>query len=163
MAPARASAARAGKLDDAWTVMLQSYDQASDWTLPTACRLRTAGECPGDAQLAFGSFPEALQWFLGEHGYTPPIYVEPLWATGPSFDCGGVTAEGELVVCADAGLATLDRALTVVFTRASALSRDRRGLRSAQRAFLDRRNQTRDVAELTGLYQARIDQLLAIE
>ena len=158
-----ASAARAGALDEAWAVMLQAYDQASDWTLPTACRLRTAGECPPDAQLTFGTFPEALQWFLGERGYTAPIYIEPLRAAGPSFDCGGVTTSGEIVVCADGALATQDCTLAVVFTRALALSRDRSALRSAQRAFLAARNTMGEQTELRSLYEARINQLLAID
>lgn len=158
-----AAAARAGTLDEAWTVMLRSYDQASDWTLPTACRLRTAGECPSEAKLTFGTFPEALQWFLGEHGYTSQTYVEPLRTSGPSFDCGGVTTNGELQVCANSALSTLDRTLAVAFTRATALSRDRGSLRAAQRAFLFDRYLTQDVEQLTALYQARIDQLLSIE
>lgn len=158
-----ASAARAGSLDDAWRAMLQSYDQASAWTLPTACRVRTAGECPPEAVLTFGSFPEALQWFLGEHGYSAPIYIEPLRSAGPSFDCGGVTSPGENAVCADPGLATLDRALAVVYTRALALSSDRLALRATQRAYLATRNAEQDAARLPQLYEDRINQLVAID
>lgn len=158
-----ASAARAGNLDQAWAVMLQSYDQGSDWVLPTACRIRTAGECPADAQLTFSTFPEALQWFLGEHGYTPAIYIEPLRSAGPSFDCGGVAAPGELIVCADGNLATLDRGLAVVFNRVLALSTNRAALRVAQRTFLTERNASSEQGELRRLYETRINQLLAID
>lgn len=158
-----ASATRAGSLDEAWRTMLQSYDQASVWTLPTACRVRTADDCPAEAVLTFGSFPEALQWFLGEHGYSAPIYIEPLRAAGPSFDCGGVTSPGEIAVCSDPGLATLDRALAVVYTRALALSSDRLALRATQRAYLATRNAEQDAARLPRLYEDRINQLVAID
>lgn len=158
-----ASAARAGGLDQAWSVMLRSYDQSSDWTLPTACRIRTAGECPADAQQIFANFPEALQWFLGEHGYAPPIYLAPLNATGPSFACGGVTTPGELAVCTDPTLSTLDRTLAVAYTRASALSPDRASLRSVQQSFLRDRNGRSEPSDLARLYEARIGQLLVIE
>ncbi|CAN5246890.1 hypothetical protein BH10PSE1_BH10PSE1_24440 [soil metagenome] len=158
-----ASAARTGALDEAWSTMLHAYDQASDWTLPTACRIRTSGSCPANAELTFGSFPEALQWFLGEHGYTSPVYVEPLHAAGPSFDCGGVTSVGEIAVCQDSSLATLDRTIAVVYTRALALSADRAALRSAQRTFQSTRNGLADPALLRPLYEGRINQLLAID
>lgn len=158
-----ASAARLGRLDEAWSVMLRSYDQQTEWTYPTACRVRTASACPEDAVLKFGSYPEALQWFIGEQGYGPRVYVEPLRAAGPSFECGGVRSAGELSVCSDPALALLDRTLAVVFTRAMALSRDRSALRDAQRAFLRERNAAVDLSNLPSLYEARINQLLAVD
>jgi uncharacterized protein YecT (DUF1311 family) len=158
-----AAAARAGKLDEAWAVMLGSYDQAQVWELPKACRLRTAGACPTEAEIKFATYPEALQWFLGEHGYAPKVYVEPMRSSGPSFDCSRVTSPGENAVCGSPSLAEMDRALALVFARAMALSPDRTRLRSAQRTFLASRNATADVEALAALYQSRIEQLVAIE
>ena len=158
-----AAAARAGKLDEAWAVMLRSYDQAYVWDLPKACRLRTAGACPPEAEIKFATYPEALQWFLGEHGYAPKTYIVPMRSAGPSFDCGGVVTAGEIAVCGSPQLAELDRGLAAVFVRATALTPDRARLRSAQRAFLIQRNAASDVATLAIMYQDRTEQLLAVE
>lgn len=158
-----ASAARTGALDDAWTLMLASYDQASEWNLPTACRVRTASDCPADALLTFATFPEALQWFLGDKGYTPRPYLEPLNAAGPSYNCGSVSSDGEVAVCGDPGLAVLDRTLAVAFTRAMALTETRTSLRASQRQFIDQRNAVADSTTLRSTYEARIEQLLAID
>lgn len=130
-----ASAARAGRLDGAWAEMLDAYDQASDWTLPTACRVRTSGSCPVGAEMTFSTFPEALQWFLGEHGYTRKVYIAPLDATGPSYDCGAARTVSERAICRSSDLAMLDRTLAVAYSRAMALARDRAALRATQRSF----------------------------
>lgn len=158
-----ASAARAGRLDAAWAEMLGAYDQASEWPLPTACRIRTAGSCPVGAELTFSTFPEALQWFLGEHGYTDKSYVEPLNAAGPSFSCGAARTPSERVLCQSPDLAVLDRTLAVAYARAMALSRDRAALRSSQRAFHDARRNETDSFRLTALYEDRIGQLLSVD
>lgn len=158
-----ATAARTGRLDAAWAEMLNAYDQMSDWQLPTACRVRTSASCPAGAEMTFSTFPEALQWFLGEHGYTDKVYVAPLNATGPSYDCGAARTASERAICRSPDLAVLDRTLAVAYSRAMALSRDRLALRATQRAFhLTRRNED-DAARLTALYDARIDELLAID
>lgn len=158
-----ASSARAGRLDDAWAEMLGAYDQASDWILPTACRVRTASECPAGAQLSFSTYPEALQWFLGEHGYTERAYVAPLAATGPSYACGAASTLSERAICLSADLSLLDRTLAVAYSRAMALTSDRSALRAGQRAFHAERRDVTDEGELKSLYEARIGQLLAID
>ena len=40
----------------------------------------------------------------------------------PSFDCGNAQSRGEMAVCSDAGLATLDRSMTAQYRRALALA-----------------------------------------
>ncbi len=158
-----ASAARAGRLDVAWTEMLNAYDQVSDWQLPTACRVRTSGSCPTGAEMTFSTFPEALQWFLGEHGYAAKVYVAPLNATGPSYDCGAARTVSERSICRSPDLAVLDRTLAVAYARAMALSRDRTALRATQRSFHQARRDEGDVVMLASLYEDRIDELLAID
>lgn len=158
-----AASARAGRLDAAWSEMLTAYDQESDWTLPRACRVRTAAVCPQGAELTFATFPEALQWFLGENGYTAKVYVEPLDAAGPSFDCGSARTASEQAICRSPALGLLDRTLAVAYTRAHALMRNRAALRASQRAFQTARRDVDDGAVLTGLYEARIGELLAVE
>lgn len=158
-----ASAARAGRLDAAWTEMLNAYDQVSDWQLPTACRIRTSGSCPTGAEMTFSTFPEALQWFLGEQGYTDKVYVAPLNATGPSYDCGAARTTSERAVCRSPDLAVLDRTLAVAYARAMALSRDRAALRATQRSFHQARRDEGDDVRLATLYEDRVDELLAID
>src|SRR5690606_20034784 len=60
-----AAAARAGQFNNAWRLMLNSYNRYSSWQLPTACRLKSLeSQCPSDETVRFSSYPEALQWFL---------------------------------------------------------------------------------------------------
>lgn len=157
-----ATAARVGQLDQAWAFMLRSYDQSSDWIYPSACRVRTAAECPAEAELKFASFPESLQWFLGEQGYTAPSYVEPLQARGPSFSCGAARKASEQAICASNELSALDRLMARAYTRATALTADRASLRTSQRDFLAARDQAFDELALRDLYADRIRQLAAI-
>ena len=158
-----ASAARAGRLDTAWAEMLGAYDQASDWILPKACRVRTAGACPAGAEMTFSTYPEALQWFLGEHGYADKAYVEPLNATGPSYNCGAARTVSEQAICRSPNLSVLDRTLAVAYSRASALSRDRAALRESQRAFRALRRDEASESALAALYERRIGELLSID
>lgn len=158
-----ASAARAGRLDAAWAEMLNAYDQMSEWQLPTACRVRTPGSCPAGAEMTFSTFPEALQWFLGEQDYTAKVYVAPLNATGPSYDCGAARTVSERAICRSPDLAVLDRTLAVAYARATALSHDRAALRDTQRTFHQARRDEGDPVRLALLYEDRIDELLAID
>jgi len=158
-----ASSARLGRLDAAWAEMLGAYDQAADWDLPVACRVRTAAACPVGAELTFSTYPEALQWFLGEHGYTVKSYVAPLNANGPSFDCGAARTPSERAICQTPALGLLDRTLAVSYARAHALSRNRPALRTSQRSFQTARRDLADSVSLTALYEARIGELLAVE
>lgn len=158
-----ASSARSGRLDAAWAEMLNAYDQVSAWQLPTACRVRTSGSCPTGAEMTFSTFPEALQWFLGEHGYIDRVYVAPLNATGPSYDCGAARTLSERAICRSPDLAVLDRTLAVAYARAMALSRDRAALRATQRIFHQARRDEGDHDRLASLYEDRVDELLAID
>jgi hypothetical protein len=66
-----AEAAILGRAQRAWRVMLDSYDKTSDWTLPTRCDVpRQDGKCPEGHEHAFKTYPEALEWFLYDTGYT---------------------------------------------------------------------------------------------
>jgi hypothetical protein len=73
-----ATAARAGRLDEAWARMFAAYDRDSDWPLPQGCRTNPPeGECPAEDMILFDNYPDALRHFLVEHsyvdrGWTPP-------------------------------------------------------------------------------------------
>jgi len=157
-----ATAARLGSLDEAWSVMLRSYDQQDGWATPTACRVRTSTACPTGAEVRFQTYPEALQWFLGEHGYTDPSYLAPLNATGPSFACGAARHESERLICASARLSELDRLMATLYTRAMALTPNRSALRASQRDFLRGRDALSDPASLAIAYEGRIRELSVI-
>ena len=65
-----AAAARVGRLDQAWTEMLQHYDRESEWGLDQGCRSALVdGECPEGAAIRFANYPDALRHFLIERGY----------------------------------------------------------------------------------------------
>jgi hypothetical protein len=66
-----ASAARIGRLDQAWREMLRAPTSASALNLPSACRfvLRQRQNCPAGAEIRFTNYPDALRHFLRETGY----------------------------------------------------------------------------------------------
>lgn len=72
-----AAAARAGKLKEAWRVMMKSHDRTSDWGLPPGCAVEMVDDkCPPGQEITFTDFPAALGSFLTEWGYiagTPSV------------------------------------------------------------------------------------------
>ena len=82
-----AAAARAGKLNAAWSEMIGAYDASTDWELPTGCVVSTQQECPKGREIQFKSYPEALLHFLKETGYIegnwqPPEFYQAPDSTG---------------------------------------------------------------------------------
>lgn len=158
-----AAAARLGKADWAWPIMLAAYDATSDWDLPHACKVAAKeADCPAESQIHFASYPEALRWFLGDAGYMSPVYVPREDDTGPSFSCEQISSQILELICTVPDLANADREMAVAFTRAMALSPDPAALRTAQRRFLAERDASpANVALLQQLYGARIADLQA--
>lgn len=155
-----AASARLGRLDEDWPVVLQSYDPTSDWDLPAAClQPRVEGRCPAGQEFAFATYPEALQWFLGELGYLPPVYLIAPDATGPSFDCDRAGANVERTVCGHSELARLDREMAWAYSRALALRPDRALVRKQQGDFMRDRARFSDPSDLMFAYQRRILEL----
>ncbi len=72
-----ASAARVGRLDEAWAEMVGSYAADLDWELPTGCAVRTTDACPEASRIVYKSYPEALLAFLKEHGYVASGWLPP--------------------------------------------------------------------------------------
>lgn len=72
-----ASAARIGKLEQAWGDMVAAYDPATGWDLPAGCRVRSTQGCPPGQEIQFKSYPEALLQFLKQHGYVPSEWQPP--------------------------------------------------------------------------------------
>lgn len=156
-----AAAARTGKIDQAWPIMLGAFDPTSDWILPVACQIDdTTASCPQDRQVAFDTYPEALRWFLGDAGYGPKVYIPSDDTSNPSFPCGKVKAEVLRLICATPELRKADRQLAVAFGRAMALAQDPATVRSEEARFLEVRDSAPpDVFTLLRIYQARIAQL----
>ena len=67
-----AIAARLGRAQRAWPIMLANYDNSPGWTYPTDCRihLRAGQSCPDSQIITFRGMPQALSWFLRNTGYT---------------------------------------------------------------------------------------------
>ncbi|NEX92596.1 hypothetical protein, partial [Caulobacter sp. 17J65-9] len=63
-----ADAARVGRLEWAWSVMLQSYDRKAGWPLPAGCEDDRA-PCPSGQVRRFSGYPAALEDFLRRSGY----------------------------------------------------------------------------------------------
>ena len=65
-----ASAARLGRFDEAWRVMLGAYDRNADWPYVGECRVPLVGnECPGNDFVEYDNFPDALRHLLVSAGY----------------------------------------------------------------------------------------------
>jgi hypothetical protein len=65
-----ADAARLGQFDQAWKVMLRSYDRNSSWELPPACLdIHLDGTCLDKAVVHYNNYPDSLRAFLKGFGY----------------------------------------------------------------------------------------------
>lgn len=83
-----ASAARVGRIDEAWADMVRSYSATEDWEYPTGCTIKTKSECPEASRIVYKSYPEALLAFLKEHGYVAAAWM-PRTASGIDVGTGG--------------------------------------------------------------------------
>lgn len=156
-----ASAARAQNMSPAWAVMLDSA-RNTDWVLPSACLMRTQEVCPPSMEVEFGNYPEALQYFLGEHGFSSKVYVRAeKWDGSASFDCGDSGLNPVLTaVCANSYLRLKDHEMAVGYTQALAFSRDRVGLQRRQQQWIEERNALPiDPKIIADSYQRRAQQL----
>jgi hypothetical protein len=65
-----ASAARLGRFEEAWQLMLREYDREYEWVYSGGCRSAVVdGQCPQGQQVEYRSFPEALRALLIEANY----------------------------------------------------------------------------------------------
>jgi len=84
---------------------------------PLATLARIAQPAPAAAPAETNAIaPEAN----GSAAETPPATPAPTSSTHPSFDCAGARTKGEVAVCSDSGLATLDRNMAAQYSRALA-------------------------------------------
>jgi hypothetical protein len=67
-----ADAARLGRLDRAWPILLASWDRTTHWAWPVHCRVQAPPDnCPAADQQTFTDMPDALRAFLRDTGYLP--------------------------------------------------------------------------------------------
>jgi hypothetical protein len=154
-----AAAARVGQLDAAWEQMLLSYDKGSDWQLPQGCRRQsTDGSCKAGEEIIFETYPESLQYFLGDNGYIARPFMEKDSLTGqPSFECEKSQSATLRLICATPELAAADRQMAIAYTKAMAFSPNRQAMRNEQRAFLgQRQNLGLAAQDILDLYLNRI-------
>ena len=64
-----ADAARLGRLDAAWRLMLRHYDRRSTWPLNFCAVALVDGECPNGHEQSYHDYPAALRAFLVRTGY----------------------------------------------------------------------------------------------
>jgi hypothetical protein len=68
-----ANAARLGRREWAWNIMLTHHQRDSDWGFPIKCKVpKIRDACPPGQSEQFRDFPEALAWFLTDTGYNTP-------------------------------------------------------------------------------------------
>lgn len=158
-----AAAARAGRLNEAWAVMLESYDPRDDWPLPLACRTSSDEPCAESDMVTSPTYPEALQAFLGAAGYMTPPYFEPEDPQGrPSFSCARARSDVLALICSSPDLAAADRQMAVEYARAMAFSLDREALQREQQTFIRERDRLSAEPKLVALfYDQRIRHLAA--
>jgi uncharacterized protein YecT (DUF1311 family) len=79
----------------------------------------------------------------------------------PSFNCRYARTRGELSVCGDAGLASLDRRMASSYYRAvsSANSSQREALRTSRNAFLRKRDRCTSTSCVSASYEERIGEI----
>lgn len=82
----------------------------------------------------------------------------------PSFNCRYARTRGEISVCRDAGLASLDRRMASNYYRAvgSANAGQREALRASRNAFLRKRDRCKSGACVSASYEERIGEIGAI-
>jgi hypothetical protein len=156
-----ADGARLGRYDEYWGWMLSNFDRKFEWTLGTACKVRTSGQCPQDKQITL-DFPAALELALVDDGYITASHAtfetsQPQW---PTFNCAKVTSANLKLVCATRELVFADHDLAFEYARAMADSSDPDGLRASQEAF-DKQvvDAPHDARAIGRLYAQRIAQL----
>ena len=90
----------------------------------------------------------------------PPAETRPIGAR-PSFDCGNARSRGEIEVCADAGLATLDRQMAAQFNRSleRASPDQRRLLQQTRDRFLGYRDRCPNRACIGDAYTGRMREI----
>jgi hypothetical protein len=90
--------------------------------------------------------------------------LSPKAAARPSFNCRYARTRGEIAICKDAGLASLDRQMAAQYYRAiaSANAAQRRDLKTSRDAFLRRRDRCREAACIASSYQQRMREISEI-
>lgn len=91
----------------------------------------------------------------------PPAQPRPATTARPSFDCTRARSQSERMVCADPGLASLDRAMAAEYSRAMAQASPQQQalLRQSRDRFLAYRDNCPSAACVAGAYDDRIREI----
>jgi hypothetical protein len=123
------------------------------------------------ARVAQPAQPPAQAPVTNETAPAQPVAAQPVppqpapqprpAATRPSFDCGAARTRGEIAVCADAGLATLDRNMAAQYGRAlaGASGQQQALLRQTRDRFLGYRDRCRDNRCIGDAYVGRMREI----
>ena len=95
---------------------------------------------------------------------TPAVPQRPRTTASPSFNCRRARTRGEIAVCGDAGLASLDRQMASQFNRSVSrgTAEQRTQLQRTRGRFLARRDSCRSTACMAEAYRARMKEIAAI-
>lgn len=156
--------------DGSGNVVLLRNADAIIAPLATLARTRQAQSLP-----APGTADDTQAEPSGEPGSAgPPVTAPPAPATPPppaqtasarpSFNCANARTRGEIAVCADAGLAALDRQMAGQFTRAmgQANAGQRALLQKSRNGFLAYRDSCRSNACIADAYNGRMREITDI-
>jgi hypothetical protein len=158
-----AAAARLGQRPSAWQTMLDNYDKTTGWEFGPKCKVPAErGQCPHDKQVAYPSYPAALESFLVDNGYMKASDATfPTSApVEPSFSCAKAASANLKIVCATPELIALDHDTGFEYARAMAGARYRDRLRRAQEAWIRQVNAApSDAASIRALYAKRLAEL----
>lgn len=158
-----ADAARLGLRDWAWGIMLTHYDRASAWGLPEGCAApQIDGRCPEGRKVKPADFPQALEWFLADAGYTSPApaRMSEVDALSPSFDCSKAETAVLKLICNTPAIAEKDRRLAAIYNGLLGSPAAPGDLKVEQRRWLAMRNNLQPSAQTLGdAYDLRILEL----
>jgi hypothetical protein len=128
--------------------------------LATLARVEQPAQPPSPAEVN-GVAPEASQPNAVQASPPAPTPAPQQSAARPSFNCATARTKGELAVCADSGLAALDRDMATEYARAAAVSSpDQRNLlRDTARRFYAFRDRCPDRKCIADAYTGRIREI----
>jgi hypothetical protein len=152
--------------DGSGTVVLLRNADAIVAPLATLARVAQPVQAPAAPADANEVVPEQQPAPPAIQGPAPPVAApqpqtpRPSGAR-PSFDCADARTRGEVAVCSDAGLATLDRNMSAQFGRAmaSASPQQQALLRRTRDGFLRYRDRCRDNRCIGDAYVGRIREI----
>lgn len=150
--------AQVGKLEEAWSLVLQLADQKPI----QVCRIDGAIQpCATGAGGVDLTAPELIQFKLAQSGYIPPAWLNLPGEDDTSFGCAHASTVAERTICSEPSLRALERREAAEASRRLAYAHDRSEVFDERMSYIARRDRTMGVLALTELYQERLAEKVA--